>query len=276
MVTLRGLEPTQDYTVTLRVAPADTCRYKFLNMQWSAVGESEINQNEARQLFVHPNSPNTGEFWMKKPISFKSVKITHNPTSRNGNVSPVRHIYILSLWIWFFQILLHTMHKYVLEIIVGPADGAATTATTMKLDDTAFIAVSAYQNTNLTQLKIDNNPFAKGFRDKFRGTVFHSEMSTYTSGFPSLPFPIMGQQVQSKNPYCLCYYSHGLSLLQVFPCHKHKDKCLPLPHPPSPILSAYPWSQPFLLLKVPSLPTLLQSTLLTTSLHPPQVMNCCD
>ena len=28
-----------------------------------------------------------------------------------------------------------------------------------------FIAVTAYQNDKITQLKIDNNPFAKGFRD---------------------------------------------------------------------------------------------------------------
>ena len=28
-----------------------------------------------------------------------------------------------------------------------------------------FIAVTAYQNEKVTQLKIDHNPFAKGFRD---------------------------------------------------------------------------------------------------------------
>ena len=28
-----------------------------------------------------------------------------------------------------------------------------------------FIAVTAYQNEKITQLKIDHNPFAKGFRD---------------------------------------------------------------------------------------------------------------
>jgi len=28
-----------------------------------------------------------------------------------------------------------------------------------------FIAVTAYQNDKITQLKIDHNPFAKGFRD---------------------------------------------------------------------------------------------------------------
>ncbi|CAH1774927.1 unnamed protein product, partial [Owenia fusiformis] len=36
---------------------------------------------------------------------------------------------------------------------------------TISFPETQFIAVTAYQNTDITQLKIDNNPFAKGFRD---------------------------------------------------------------------------------------------------------------
>jgi hypothetical protein len=31
--------------------------------------------------------------------------------------------------------------------------------------ETKFIAVTAYQNHRITQLKIASNPFAKGFRD---------------------------------------------------------------------------------------------------------------
>ena len=30
---------------------------------------------------------------------------------------------------------------------------------------TSFIAVTSYQNPQMTKLKIDNNPFAKAFRD---------------------------------------------------------------------------------------------------------------
>ncbi|VDL69015.1 unnamed protein product [Nippostrongylus brasiliensis] len=35
----------------------------------------------------------------------------------------------------------------------------------IKLEKTEFIAVTAYQNCAITQLKIEHNPFAKGFRD---------------------------------------------------------------------------------------------------------------
>jgi hypothetical protein len=34
-----------------------------------------------------------------------------------------------------------------------------------RFPETKFLAVTAYQNERVTQLKIDNNPFAKGFRD---------------------------------------------------------------------------------------------------------------
>ena len=38
--------------------------------------------------------------------------------------------------------------------------------------ETVFIAVTAYQNQLITKLKIDSNPFAKGFRDSSRLTDF--------------------------------------------------------------------------------------------------------
>ena len=87
MVSVRGLNPRADYSISLRVRPADKFRYKYVNTQWAHVGESEVLQNEKRQVFRHPSSPNSGEFWMRKPISFKSVKVTHNSSSANGNVS---------------------------------------------------------------------------------------------------------------------------------------------------------------------------------------------
>ena len=86
LVSIRGLDLHIEYTISLRISSADPYRYRFLNMQWVSVGESEVMQNEDRQIFCHPNSPSTGLCWMKKPISFKQVKITHNPSSSSGNV----------------------------------------------------------------------------------------------------------------------------------------------------------------------------------------------
>ncbi|BES90382.1 T-box [Nesidiocoris tenuis] len=44
-----------------------------------------------------------------------------------------------------------------------------STFRTYVFKETEFIAVTAYQNEKITQLKIDNNPFAKGFRDTGAG-----------------------------------------------------------------------------------------------------------
>ncbi|KAL5482069.1 hypothetical protein EMCRGX_G022350 [Ephydatia muelleri] len=130
-VSVKGLNPRTKYEVSLRVTPADNYRYKYLNSTWIPVGESDILQKEAKHIYIHPNSKEletcTGECWMKKQINFKNVKISHNPASSHGDL------------------LVHTMHKF---------------------PETTFIAVTSYQNNGLTQMKIDNNPFAKGFREK--------------------------------------------------------------------------------------------------------------
>jgi hypothetical protein len=97
MVGIRGLDHHTEYTIFLRISPADACRYKFLNMQWAAVGESEVMQNEDKQIFCHPNSPNTGQIWMKKPISFKDIKISHSTSSKHGNVGTTYKYYSADL-----------------------------------------------------------------------------------------------------------------------------------------------------------------------------------
>jgi len=42
--------------------------------------------------------------------------------------------------------------------------------------ETEFIAVTAYQNEAITQLKIDNNPFARGFRQDGRAQRYSSPL----------------------------------------------------------------------------------------------------
>jgi hypothetical protein len=61
------------------------------------------------------------------------------------------------------------MHRYLprLHIQEVSASNGDTKIQTFTFPETEFIAVTAYQNTDITQLKIDNNPFAKGFRDNF-------------------------------------------------------------------------------------------------------------
>ena len=52
--------------------------------------------------------------------------------------------------------------------------------------ETVFTAVTAYQNQLITKLKIDSNPFAKGFRDSSRLNDYDSDFGPY-SGMPGPP-----------------------------------------------------------------------------------------
>ncbi|NXS25259.1 TBR1 protein, partial [Mystacornis crossleyi] len=72
------------------------------------------------------------------------------------------------------MVVLQSLHKYQprLHVVEVNEDGTEDTnqpgrVQTFTFPETQFIAVTAYQNTDITQLKIDHNPFAKGFRDNY-------------------------------------------------------------------------------------------------------------
>ena len=69
----------------------------------------------------------------------------------------------------FLQIILTSMHKYVARVHVVQASDLIGLQfgvfNTFVFPETTFLGVTAYQNEKITQLKIDHNPFAKGFRE---------------------------------------------------------------------------------------------------------------
>lgn len=83
------------------------------------------------------------------------------------------HYLIIILFIIIFQTILNSMHKYQPRFhIVKQSDILKLPWSEFKtfvFKETEFIAVTAYQNEKITQLKIDHNPFAKGFRDNGQG-----------------------------------------------------------------------------------------------------------
>ena len=68
---------------------------------------------------------------------------------------------------FLFQIVLNSMHKYQIQLNITHVVENEDTKETRKnvFNETVFIAVTAYQNDDVTQLKIDHNPFAKAFRE---------------------------------------------------------------------------------------------------------------
>lgn len=59
------------------------------------------------------------------------------------------------------------MHRYTPRVVVAKCTSKknSTIVYTLDLHECSFIAVTAYQNDQVTQLKIDHNPFAKAFRE---------------------------------------------------------------------------------------------------------------
>ena len=84
-LSVSGLKPKAKYTMTCEIYLADNHRFKFINTQWMPVGSAEAQPEKI--IYVHPDSPNTGAFWMRQGISFKKLKITNNKEKPNGNVT---------------------------------------------------------------------------------------------------------------------------------------------------------------------------------------------
>ncbi|XP_056292342.1 T-box transcription factor TBX15 isoform X1 [Pseudoliparis swirei] len=89
------------------------------------------------------------------------------------------------------KIILHSMHKYQPRVHVIRKDFSSELSQnkavpsgdgvkTFSFPETVFTTVTAYQNQQITRLKIDRNPFAKGFRDSGRNrTGLEAIMETY-------------------------------------------------------------------------------------------------
>ncbi|XP_036833135.1 T-box transcription factor TBX3 isoform X5 [Oncorhynchus mykiss] len=104
-----GLDKKAKYILLMDIVAADDCRYKFHNSRWMVAGKADPEM--PKRMYIHPDSPATGEQWMSKVVNFHKLKLTNNISDKHGFVS----------------------------------------------------------SSNITQLKIDHNPFAKGFRDTGNG-----------------------------------------------------------------------------------------------------------
>lgn len=95
----------------------------------------------------------------------------------------IEDCFILPVCAFYFQIVLNSMHRYQPRIhLVRLTPGQCAPTSPNELPDVdhktfvfaecVFTAVTAYQNQLITKLKIDSNPFAKGFRDSSRLTDY--------------------------------------------------------------------------------------------------------
>ncbi|XP_015827919.3 T-box transcription factor 16 [Nothobranchius furzeri] len=149
-VILSGLIPCAKYILLVDMVPEDGFRYKWNKDKWEVAGKAE--PQPPCRTYLHPDSPGLGSHWMKQSVSFLKLKLTNNTLDQHGHI------------------ILHSMHRYHPRFHVIQADDLFSVRwsvfQTFTFPETSFIAVTAYQNTKITRLKIDHNPFAKGFRDE--------------------------------------------------------------------------------------------------------------
>ncbi|XP_030768218.1 T-box protein 2-like [Sitophilus oryzae] len=189
-IEISNLEPQSTYCVMIEMVPASHCRLKYsTNEGWAPAGSEEAQS--PKRLYVHPESPAKGEYWMSQTVNFARMKLTNTAAPPPG------------------QVVLTSMHKYQPRIIIAKTSDPSTFAWVpnkcIVFPETLFVAVTAYQNEKITQLKIDNNPFAKGFRVTGQSKCKRKKEDCSDSDSDELPcktLKIDVESVSSSSPVC--------------------------------------------------------------------------
>ncbi|XP_041104249.1 T-box transcription factor TBX20 isoform X1 [Polyodon spathula] len=166
-VSFSGVDTDAKYIVLMDIVPVDNKRYRYAYHRSSWLVAGKADPPLPARIYVHPDSPFTGEQLLKQMVSFEKVKLTNNELDQHGHI------------------ILNSMHKYQPRVhIIKKKDHTASLLNlkseefrTFIFTETVFTAVTAYQNQLITKLKIDSNPFAKGFRDSSRLTDIESRES---------------------------------------------------------------------------------------------------
>lgn len=71
------------------LSPAQLKRhgFKFSSSRWMVAGKADPEM--PKRMYIHPDSPSTGEQWMQKVVSFHKLKLTNNISDKHGFVSTV-------------------------------------------------------------------------------------------------------------------------------------------------------------------------------------------
>jgi len=89
-VQVSGLDRCARYALALDVVPVNEYRYRFHDSRWTIAGEAAAAAGAGdvtRRVYIHPDSPMTGQQWMSRSVSFIKLKLTNNPKDSRGYVS---------------------------------------------------------------------------------------------------------------------------------------------------------------------------------------------
>uniref|UniRef100_A0A7N6A6V3 T-box transcription factor T n=1 Tax=Anabas testudineus TaxID=64144 RepID=A0A7N6A6V3_ANATE len=226
-INVSGLDPNAMYSFLLDFVSADNHRWKYVNGEWVPGGKPEPQTPSC--VYIHPDSPNFGAHWMKAPVSFNKVKLT-NKLNGGG------------------QIMLNSLHKYEPRIHIVRVGGPRKMITSHSFPETQFIAVTAYQNEEITALKIKYNPFAKAFLDAkersdtkdLREDVNENQQSPYSQCGWFIPGT--GSLCPPVSPHS--QFGNPISLSQTYGCERYSTlrnhRSAPYNSPYAPRTNSYP------------------------------------
>ena len=86
-VSLHGVDPQANYMILMDTVPVDDKRYRYAyhRSTWLVAGKAD--PPAPVRLYMHPESPFSGEQLLKQIISFEKVKLTNNVLDQSGHVS---------------------------------------------------------------------------------------------------------------------------------------------------------------------------------------------
>ncbi|KAG7257740.1 hypothetical protein CRUP_029594 [Coryphaenoides rupestris] len=93
-VSFSGVDADAKYIVLMDIVPVDNKRYRYAYHRSSWLVAGKADPPLPARLYVHPDSPFTGEQLLKQMVSFEKVKLTNNELDQHGHI------------------ILNSMHKY--------------------------------------------------------------------------------------------------------------------------------------------------------------------
>ncbi|GLG95856.1 T-box transcription factor TBX20, partial [Gryllus bimaculatus] len=84
-VSFTGVRPDQRYAVLMDIVPVDNKRYRYAYHRSSWLVAGKADPPAPCRLYVHPDSPFTGEQLRKQVVSFEKVKLTNNEMDKHGH-----------------------------------------------------------------------------------------------------------------------------------------------------------------------------------------------
>lgn len=116
---ISGMDANKKYYIFVELVKTVPNSWKYQSGKWiQCTGQSQNETPNKCLIHMHPDSPNTGAFWMKNELLFAKLKLTNNNQIANENI-----------------LLLNSMHMYMPKLHIVCADSLSSLIKKPKLCD---------------------------------------------------------------------------------------------------------------------------------------------